>query len=278
LHKSLFVTILPAFLFAGDIAALLENHNGVSSYYVQSPTLKIESELIFPFEFNTFALAYSENIYNFIFTLKSDFLFHSNSTAGKDFDWHNGNLSVFSTSDNTIDSFNSYSVGVSKNIFENFDISSRFLYKKIDISWSHTIEEDFVKKETITHQTLSLEYQQSFYQYNLGLRYTTSLLNSLQFNIEPSMIYTYIQAKDFHILRNFYTMQDAKAFGYELKTEISREINKNSTIALHYAYETYSDYDTPMCYYNALNQNYLTLPSTYKYTNSIIGLRYIFLY
>lgn len=276
--KSIVITILPALLSAGNIGAILENHNGESSYNVESPAQNLASKLYFPFELNTLGLIYSIDIYGFSISLQADFMLNAEVTKGSDYDWHNNDLTVFSESENKIDTFNSYSLSVSKEVFENLNVTSRFLYKKMDMSWTNTVQQDYVRDETFTHQALSLKYQQDFYQFNLGMNYQTTLFDYLQLEFEPSVIYTYIEAKDSHILRNFYTMQYSQAFGYGLKANISKKIFANSKISLYYEYETYSDNDTKMYYHNSVDENYLTLPSSYKYENNLVGFKYLYMF
>ncbi len=278
MRKLLFVTIFPAMLLAGNVGIVLENHKGESSYKVESPTQNLESKLYFPFELNTLGLFYSTDVYGFNILLRTDFMLNSKTTTGKDYDWYNNNLTVFSTSDNKIDKFNSYSIAVSKELFQKLNLTSRILHKNMDMFWSNTIEQDFVQNKTSTNENLSLEYQQDFYQLNLGLNYEISILDYLQLELEPSFIYAYIEAKDSHILRNFYTTQYSNAFGYGLKANISKQITDSSKISINFEYETYSDNDTKMYYYNSVHENYLTLPSSYKYKNSSIGLSYVYMF
>lgn len=276
--KSIVIIILPALLSAGNIGAILENHNGTSSYKVESPTQNLASKLYFPFELNTLGLIYSIDIYDFSISLQADFMLNSEATKGSDYDWHNNDLTVFSESENKIDTFNSYSLSVSKEVFENLNVTSRFLYKKMDMSWTNTVQQDYVRDETFTYQALSLKYQQDFYQFNLGMNYQTTLFDYLQLEFEPSVIYAYIEAKDSHILRNFYTMQYSQAFGYGLKANISKKIFANSKISFYYEYETYSDNDTKMYYHNSVDENYLTLPSSYKYESNLVGFKYFHMF
>lgn len=270
--------MFPAIVLAGNIGVVLENHQGESFYKVESPTQNLEAKLSFPFELNTLGLFYSTDVSGFNFFLKADLMLNSKITIGKDYDWYNDNLTVFSASNNKIDKFNSYSIAVSTEIFQKLNITSRFQYKKMDMSWSNTVEHDFVQNETSTNESLSLEYKQDFYQLNLGLNYEISIFDYLQLELDPSFIYTYIEAKDSHILRNFYTMQYSKALGYGLKANILKQITDSSKILIDFEYETYSDKDTKMYYYNSIHENYLTLPSSYKYESSSIGLSYVYMF
>ncbi len=123
---------------------------------------------------------------------------------------------------------------------------------------------------------LTLKYQQKFYQYNLGLNYKLKLYKNISIELEPSLVYALIKAKDTHISRNFHTLQNSKAFGYLVKLNTIYKINNNSKIKLSLNHKQLKDKSVDMDYYNILNQRYLTLPSSYRYKNSSIGLSYVF--
>ena len=122
---------------------------------------------------------------------------------------------------------------------------------------------------------MSLEYQQKFYQLNLGLKYTQNF-GTLLFEVEPSFIYAHVRAKDTHLLRYFYTKQNNNAFGYGINVKGKKNLTQNSSFLLYYNYETYQDKNSDMDYYNSFNYNYSTLPSSYHYNNSVMGFSYAY--
>lgn len=271
--KSLFF-FLPALLVAGTLGVDLENHQGKSSYNVSSPIQKLEASLKFPFDLNSVGLFYQTNFYGYDFVFRTDLLLGSSVRKGEDFDWYQNRLTVYSSSDNKIDKFQSYSLEVSKDIFESFYITNRFLYKKLNMSWSNTFEEDFVRNDTSINEGLSLTYNQDFYQIDIGIGYEKSLFDFIIVSIEPSFIYTYIISRDKHLLRNFHTLQYSQAIGYGIDGRLSYQLDTNSKVSLDYVYEEYSDDNTQMNYYTSENKNYMSLPAKYSYDNRKFGVSY----
>ncbi len=90
------------------------------------------------------------------------------------------------------------------------------------------------------------------------------------------MIYAFVESKDTHVLRSFYTIQNSQAFGFALKFNTSYKLNPNSKIKLSLNYEILKDNNVDMDYYNTLGQKYLTLPSSYEYENRTIAIGYVF--
>lgn len=268
--------MFPAILFAGNIELSVKNNDGNSFYIVESPSQNLKAKLIFPFEFNTIDLGYSHSFDLLDITISSSFLLNDKTTVGKDYDWYNDNLTVFSTSDNKIDKYSDFGLEVSKDILNNLKVLAGFNYKTLDMHWSNTHQEDFVNDITSNIQGLTLKYQQEFYQYNLGLKYQNEIYKDILIELEPSLVYAYVESKDTHVLRSFYTLQNSQAFGYKLKFNTIYQLNDNSKIQLSLNYEKLKDKSVDMDYYNTLGDRYLTFPSSYEYENRIIGLGYVF--
>ena len=276
--KHLLIAIFPAILTAGNIGAIFQNHSVLSSYTVESPTQFLKAQLDFPSTFNTLGLFYTLNTSFCDITFQGDFLVNSETTKGKDYDWFHENLTVYSTSDNKVNSYNKYTIEASKEVQNGLSLVAIFSYTDVDMAWYNTVEYDYVSDTIATNDSLSLSYQQKFYKANLGMNYETSFFNYFDIQIEPSLTYAYIEAKDTHILRNFYTMQYSNAFGYRLKTNLSKQIGLHSKIVLEYSYEMHQDQNTNMHYYNNQNEVYLTLPSSHSYENSVIGVKYSYMF
>lgn len=265
-----------ALLCAQNIELSLKNSNGNSLYIVEKPSQNLKAKLSFPFDFYTIDLAYSHHFNFFDLKASSSFLLNHKTTIGKDYDWQNDNLTLFSKSDNKVDRYYDFALEISKNIFDDLKVLTRFNYKILDMYWSNTHQEDFVKNETSYHQELTLKYQQKFYKYNLGLNYQYEIYRDILIEFEPSLVYAFIESKDTHVSRNFYTLQNSQAFGYKVKFNTIYKINSNSKIKLSFYQEALRDKSVDMNYYNILNKKYKTLPSSYKYKNSTICIGYIY--
>lgn len=276
MSRIIFVTIFPAIIFAGNIGLSVKNNNGSSSYIVESPSQNLKAKLIFPLEFNTLDLEYNQSFDFLDIKISSSFLLNDKTTIGKDYDWYNDDLTVFSTSDNKIDKYSNFGLEISKDIMNNLKVLTGFNYKILDMYWSDTHEKDFVKDLTSNVQGSTLEYQQKFYLYNLGFNYQNEIYDNILIELAPSLVYAFVESKDIHILRSFYTLQNSQAFGYELKFNTTYKLNYNSKIKLSLNYEKLKDKTVDMDYYNTLGKRYLTFPSSYEYKNRTIGVGYIF--
>ncbi|MEN8194642.1 MAG: hypothetical protein ABFS12_17610 [Bacteroidota bacterium] len=274
--RVIFITLFPAILFAGNIELSIKDHNGNSSYIVESPSQNLKAKLIFPFEFNALDVVYNHKFTFFDIKVNSSFVLNDKTTTGKDYDWHNDNLTVFSTSDNKIDKYTDFGLEISKDIWNNLRALAGFNYKTFDFHWSNTYQEDFINDSTSNIQGETLKYQQTFYQYNLGLNYKNEIYKDILIELEPALIYAFIESKDTHVLRSFYTLQKSQAFGYTFQCNANYKLTQNSKIKLSLNYEMLKDKNVDMDYYNLLGSKYLTYPSSYRYENRTIGIGYIF--
>lgn len=267
--------MFPVMLIAGNIKLSLNKHNAESSYSVRSDNQQnLKSTLNFPLRFTSFNISYTHQYYTLYITLKSSFLLKSTTSIGKDFDWKDNKLTVYSMSKNNIEKYYSNEIEVSKNIINNLSLFLKFNYQVIHINWKDTYQEDYVQNinESISGKTLT--FNQVFYKYKLGVSYQNPINKNFNYQIRPSLVYAFIHTKDTHILRNFYTIQDIQTYGYEIDFSISYTISEKSHIYLSYNYQKIVEKHTDMNYYNIFKQNYLTYPSSYKYTSRILSLGY----
>lgn len=271
LNKIIF-TIFPALLVAGNIDLSLENYNGESSYIVEKPELALKSKLDFPFKFNTIGILAQTDILDFDIYMKSNFILNSKSTIGKDYDWQNNDLTVLSNSNNQIDKFRDFTIGINKNLTDNLKLTNKLNYNHFDISWKDTIQENFITGRITRINNETLKYEQDILKYNLGLNYRIDLLKDLSLNIEPSLVYAYIDSKDYHLMRNFYTTQYSNAIGFSGEITLNYKITENFEYDFFFHYEEFKDNSTSMNYYNEINNNlYATLPASFEYKNQILG-------
>ena len=171
--------------FAEEVSLSVEKYSGESSYVVTKPNQKLKAKLIFPFSFNAINISFKDKIYDYNIAFSSSFLLNRTLTEGKDYDWKDNQLTVFSTSQNSVEKFHKYNLKISKNFLKDIDFFTNIQYQSLNFRWSNTVEKDFVKDEISTNNKLSLEYQQKFYQLNLGVKYTQNFGNLL-FEVEPS--------------------------------------------------------------------------------------------
>lgn len=274
MRKIKLLLLTPAILIAGEIDLSTIYNKGQSTYIVQLPSQGLKSKLDFPFKFYSGNIKYKHSFELFDFAISASTILDDNSQVGKDYDWQNDNLTVYSESQNSVDNYYEINFELSKEIINKLRLFTSFKYSQLDYIWRNTNEIDYVSNTNSFAQGNTLTYEQEFYQYNLGVSYE-AVFNDIKINFIPSIIYSNVKTKDTHILRNFYTTQDTDAFGYSIKGNLTYKINNNSSFGIFYEYEKLKDNNVEMKYFNNLG-NYMSLPSSYKFKNSKLGIKYIY--
>jgi len=262
-------------IYAENINLSLINHNGESSYIVDSDNIQnLKSKLIFPFNFNSIDLEYQYKLKYFNLSLSTSIILNSKITKGEDYDWQNNNLTVYSKSDNKIDKYYKIAMELSRDLSSNIDLFTKFSYQVLNMFWSNTYQKDYIKNSDEYIIDDSLKFQQEFYKYNLGVVYKKNITKKLSLEFIPSLTYTYINSQDIHILRDFYTIQNIKSFGYDIGCKLDFQIEQKSNLLILFNYSTQKGKNIDMDYYNELNQKYLSYPSSYYHKDIIIGIKY----
>jgi hypothetical protein len=278
MYIKLLLVIFPVILFAGNIIFGLTKHDGQSSYIVHND-LNLKSKLKFPFKLYSLDIGYDfnyNNLYNFSCGLSTDI--KSEDTIGKDYDWKNNNLTVFSKSTNKLDNYYKISTKISKKLYPNIDIFFSFSYQILNVYWQDTYQYDYIKDHNSKILKKTLSYKQNFYIYNLGINYNKSISNKFQINISPSLLYVFINTKDSHLLRNFYTIANTQAKGYGLFSAINYNLSSVLSMQLFIKNIYFKDTNVDMDYYDNFNKKYLTFPSSYTFHDNRLGIRNIYLY
>ena len=274
--KVISLFIFPAILFAGNFEISLNHNIGKSFYIVESKEEQLKSELDFPFEFNALDVQLNYPIGSFDIGLSASFLNSSEVKTSKDYDWKNEEKTVFSSSKNHIDQYYGFGLEVSTDVSTNLKLLTQMHYTTLNMYWSDTYQEDYVKNRSNYISGKTLEYEQSFYEYLLGVNYQVTFLKDFTFEFKPSLLYTMAKIKDKHLVRGFYTLQNIQTFGYDITLKGIYEINSYSKINLLFNSKKFSDNHIDMNYYNQFNEKYLTLPSSYNYESDTISIGYSF--
>jgi len=272
----LLVFIFPAIIFAGNFSISFKNHYGKFFYTVKSNNFQnLKSKLEFPFNFDTINLEYKYKIKYFNTTVNKSILLNNKIKIGKDFDWKGDKLTVYSTSDCTVEKYYNTSIKIDKDLNKYINnIFIKFNYKVLNMNWKNTYQEDYIKKSKKYINDNSLKFEQNFYEYSLGLNYSNNISNNLKFEITPSIINEYIKTKDIHLLRNFYTIQHINTIAYNIKLRVNYIFIKKSNFIISFDYKKLKNKTTNMNYYNILNEKYTSFPSSYMYQESIFGIYY----
>ena len=264
------------FPFAADAKAIefaVDNVKGNSSYDVEATSLKLKSKLIFPYNFERLKLSFSKKIsYGNLNVGFSVPISHSKQTA-KDYDWQNGQLTVFSTSDSKLSKY--YSIHfewVSKPV-NRFSFSSKLLFQELDTDWSNTRQTDYVKNTEMVSKKTSLKYEQNHLLYSLGIDFLPWESNKTKIEIGTKFIIGLVESKDSHLLRGFYTLQDSKVTGFAGEIRWVYTLGSDNKLAIGYMAESLSGKVSLMDYYSG-DIKYSSYPSRYKDKKNILNISY----
>ena len=268
--------IFPVIVFAENIEISLKHHIGKTFYTVESKEQQLKSQLDFPFEFNAIDLQVNYPMDSFDIGFSVSFLNNSDVKTNKDYDWKNEEMTVFSSSKNHIDRYYDFGLDVSTDVSNNLKLFTQMHYTTLNIYWTDTYQEDYIKDRSKYIKGKTLEYEQTFYEYLLGVNYQVTVLKDFIFEFKPSLLYTMARITDKHLLRGFFTLQNIQTFGYDITLKGIYQINSYSKINLLFSSKKFSDNHIDMYYYNQFNEKYLTLPSSYNYESDTISIGYSF--
>lgn len=275
--KVILLLFSPVIIIAsGEAEIQFSHHSGTSGYSVKHDKLQLESQLDFPFTFKTIDAMYHYPIGSSTMTLSSSFLLFSNTETSQDYDWKKNQMTVFSTSQNHVDRYVDFGLGITRDITDNIELFNQFHYKTLDFYWQDTNQMDYVKDQTSYIADKSLEYQQTFYEYLLGVNYQFTFSKDVLFELSSSLSYRVATLTDRHILRGFYTVQHLRTFGYNVAFSGNYHVTDESSIVLALEYKRFADHSLNMNYYNQMDESYMILPSSYRFESTMIGVGYRF--
>lgn len=252
----------------------VEQHKGESAYSVDKGKLK--SKLVFPFKFQVVGVGLNKTHRGIHYIFKAATLLKNRRTTGKDDDWENNQLTVFSSSNSDVKDFFSMGLEIAKEVTDYSTIFANMQYRQLDLLWSDTEQQSFVNNQppalvNLTGDTLG--YEQKFYQLNLGMSYQQPLSDNINLSIKPSVIFAFVESIDRHFRRNFYTIQDNVANGYGIHIILSKKIDEGSTLSLSFNQENYQDKHNQMNRYFTFSPSD-SLSASYKYHTQKIGISY----
>ena len=101
----LFLVAFPYFSLAQDLGFAIERYKGESSYIVSNQTQTLKSKLVFPFEFDTLGVYSDWQHKDIDYQIQLSTLIKDSVSVGRDYDWRNDNLSIFSNSNSNVGGF-----------------------------------------------------------------------------------------------------------------------------------------------------------------------------
>jgi hypothetical protein len=266
--RYILLLVIP-FLYSSSLAGTLSSTvklnylNGTSSYDVYQNDLK--ATLIFPYKVYTLdiGLSYLHKDINYYGGYSTSL--KAKDTMGEDFDWKNNTPTVYSSSKNVLKDYSKIEFDISKRWNEQILYGFNYRYKEYFFVWYDTNQIDYISNSKDSLKGETLKYTQ--YIYDMSIYIGVDIIKNDKYNLvlTPSINYLYVDSKDEHILRNFYTKQENKLYSYKLLIHNKFNINKNCYVFMDYSYQQFSD-DSTMDFFN--NDNIL-----YKSLNAAIELK-----
>ncbi len=273
--RLLALLLLPAFLIAGEATLSYLHHFGLSSYTVRSddePNLK--SRLDFPLNFDTLDISYKHNFRYFDITFSSSFLVTSKKKIGKDYDWKNEALTVYSKSKNRVQTYKNIEIKTYKKLNSNIGFILQYDFDFIKAKWYDTIQTDLVLDHITQLQGKTLKFSQTLHKFSLGVDYKKDINKQIILNVKALISYIDATIVDKHLLRGFYTIQNFTSLGYKTAIALKYKLTKRSQIGFGYSFAKCSKTYTKMYFYNTLDHNFASYPSSYKFKMNNLSIFY----
>jgi hypothetical protein len=244
-----------------------------TSYTVTKDSIK--AKLDFPYKVNSATLALTKELYSYKLFTELEMMTSFKKTKGEDFDWYQGEMSVYSYSSQSVEDFASITLGVNKQYCEYFSMTYLYKFHQQKFIWSAVHQYDYINNSSITVEDASIQYEQ--FIHTLKLKPTASYhFNKFQLSYTPSINYIQMSSTDKHLLRGFYTIQENSGFLLEQNFSLIYSHNRNIAFALYYSTESFHDKNSYMNYYFNSGYKYDKLQSTLNYEQTSYALTFFY--
>ncbi|WP_345972599.1 hypothetical protein [Sulfurimonas diazotrophicus] len=269
--------ILAAAPLSGDgLFAGLEGVNALLSYRVKDSAQGLEARLRFPATAAVGVLGYEYRVEvgTLRFTVASAFA--SKKRTGDDTDWTDGNRTVFSQSDTTLDGYYALHADFLHSVSLNFAMGIDVFYEQWRLGWSHTRQTDYTDGTRTVLSGTSVRFTQHSGGVNLyGVFDATLFALSWRFRGGMSLARQY--SRDDHLQRGFYTLSEGWMKGVLLGADVLLLRHAGSEVTAGFSYRR-SEGDADMHYYYDYGPHYMTLPATFttEITEASLMYQYAF--
>lgn len=266
--------LLPTSVLAGSVEVSLDNYSGESSYSVKAPAQKLESKLIFPYEFQKVSLDFKKDTSIGAFSLKVSLPINESKEIGEDYDWADNALTVYSSSKNKLNNYSLIEGSWDYKFTNDWELSNSVSYEYFNFDWYDTSQYDYVREDQSNMIGNTLNFKQELFSYNIGLNNHYKLNDKISFETSINGIASYVKIKDSHLLRDFYTTQNSLAFGYRLGFKANYSINTKNIISLGISKESIRGQKEDMNYYSTSDDKLNSYPATYKNESLSLNVSY----
>lgn len=243
-------------------------------YNVKDYDRQLEAELKFPAEVLAIVFGFKHNLEVGSLSLNVEHSIYSKSKTGKDTDWHEGELTVYSESDTKLDNYFRFSLGYDYPLLKNTIIGIELFHEDWKMTWSNTKQIRYTNNTYSEVSGETVKYKQELNGFRFKLGYEDNLFGK-SYKVFAGYDLAYTHMKDQHLKRSIYTKSQAWMDGYYLNAEIELLSYKSSQLKMSASYKKMV-VSTDMDYFFESGGKYMTLPAKYETVISSIGVNYIY--
>ncbi|WP_345970050.1 hypothetical protein WCX72_12395 [Sulfurimonas sp. HSL1-6] len=269
--------ILAAVPLLGDgLFVGIKGANATLSYRVKEPAQGLEAQLRFPATAEVGELGYALEMPVGQLSFSCASAFASQKRTGDDTDWRDGNKTVYSESDTSLDSYYVFHIDFRHPVTPGFSLGMDFFYEQWRLGWSHTRQIDYTDGTQTVLSGTTVRFTQDAGGVNLyGVLDAT--LFALPWQFHGGVLLSRQHSEDEHLARGFYTVSDGWMTGVSLGADAVLYRQAGSEIIAGISYRR-SEGDADMHYYYDYGPHYMTLPATFttEVTEASLMYQYAF--
>lgn len=248
--------------------------NGSSTYEVEAKSLGLRSKLNFPYDFQSLNISFYDEFLQGMLNIGVSIPIFERKEIAEDYDWKNDQLTVFSSSDSYLDKYYSVHVEWEAELINRFGLSSKLLLQELDTFWTDTKQYDYVKDTESFSSENTLQFEQNYLLYDLGINYQAWKTKKTNFAVEVKYIAGLVKSKDTHILRNFYTLHDSKVSGYSFGVKFGYSLGSTGNLSFGFINNNLIGQEAIMNYYSSGGSKFATYPARYQNKSNIYQITF----
>ncbi|UFS62414.1 hypothetical protein LOH54_12295 [Sulfurimonas sp. HSL-3221] len=277
LHRAVAGMILAVAPLSGDgLFAGIKAVNATLSYRVKDSALGLEARLRFPATAAVGELGYALELPAGVLRFSFASAFASQKRTGDDTDWKDGNRTVFSQSDTTLDGCYAFHADFLHPVSSNFAVGIDVFYEQWRLSWSHTRQIDYTDGTQTVLSGTTVRFTQHSGGVNLYGVFDATLF-TLPWRFRGGISLARQYNRDDHLQRGFYTLSEGWMKGVLLGADAVLFRHAASMVKAGISYRR-SEGDADMHYYYDYGPHYMTLPATFttEVTEASLMYQYAF--
>jgi len=270
MKKLFLLSVFSLSLVASEISLSLKLLEGDDAYVVRQNNLK--AELIFPYHLYLADLAFTTRKKAFYLKGSLSLPIAQENIKGEDFDWDNGVPTFYSNSDDEVTKYLDLYGELGHKLTKHFSYALFLQLQKSTHTWRNLEQIDYSDNSLIQVTGTVLSYEQN--RYDVGIKSDFSYVHKkYALTLSPAISYVNHEARDNHLLRNFYTLQANHGLAMKLTSSLSYHHTKKTKITLAYAIDSFKDNNSNMEYFfNGTTTPYKVLPSSYESLHRYLSL------